>query len=234
MEVTGFAPTASNPAGAQDKSSLSSLTDKFDNFLLLLTKQLQYQDPLSPLDTNEFTSQLVQFTDVEQAINTNNKLDQLLGLQANNQAMGALAFLGNRIEADSPQILLKDGASAIHYELSQDAAKAVITILDASGKPVRIADASGDAGQNSFTWDGQDNNGVDLPDGTYSVQVTAVDKNGKTTEVANTIITGKVSGVELANGEIILSVGDIQVPASQVRSVQQPTTAEAGSDDTAS
>ena len=68
-------------ADASSITSGASLAETFDTLLTLLTTQLQYQDPLDPMDTNEFTSQLVEFTGVEQAISTNKKLDQLISLQ---------------------------------------------------------------------------------------------------------------------------------------------------------
>lgn len=224
MEVNGLTGNAA-PSAGQSKSALSSLTDDLDNFLLMLTTQLQHQDPLEPLDSNEFTAQLVQFTGVEQAIRTNRNLEELIGLQMNNQAIGALSFLGQTIEAASPQILLQDGTSEIKYELGEGAAQTVITILDSSGKPVRVATASGSAGEHSFTWDGKDNDGKALPNGVYTVQITAVDAQGKTIDTASPIVTGKVTGVEVKNGEVVLSIGDLEIPASRVLAVREPPAA---------
>src|SRR3989304_918845 len=112
------APSAAAPA----PSPFATLTERFDNFLLLLTKQLQYQDPLSPLDTNEFTSQLVQFTGVEQAIATNKKLDQIIDLQSSDQTSTSAALLGTTVEARGDGLWLADGHSEATYELSRNPA----------------------------------------------------------------------------------------------------------------
>ena len=223
MEVNGTGQQS--PLSNEQKTSLSSLTENFDNFLLLLTKQLQHQDPLSPLDTNEFTAQLVQFTGVEQAINTNDKLDQLIGFNANNQAISALAFLNKTVEVDSDEVWLADGESQILYELPRNAEEMTITILDESGKPVRVESGSRTMGEHSFVWDGTDNSGVVLPDGLYSVQVTAVDSKGESVEVATGTV-GKVEGVEMRNGQLMLSIGgSLEVPASAVLGVRSQSDA---------
>jgi flagellar basal-body rod modification protein FlgD len=207
-------------ASTGSKKALEGLTDNFDNFLNLLTKQLQHQDPLSPLDTNEFTQQLVQFTGVEQAIATNTKLDALIGLQTASQASTAISYLGTTIDAESPQIGLVDGEASFEYALGDDAKSTAIMILDAQGKLVRTAVGETKAGKHEFTWDGEDNAGGDLPDGVYSVEVAALTADGKPIDSA-VGITGKVSGVQIVNGEIVLSLGEVQVPFKHVYAVRE-------------
>src|SRR5512143_1864682 len=157
-------------------NALSSFSNNFDNFLTLLTKQLQYQDPMSPLDTNQFTQQLVEFTSVEQQIETNQKLDSLLGVQSDNQAMAALSFLNNVIEAQSDQVMLQDGSAQMSYDLSSDAETATLVIKDADGQTVRtipLSDTKTDT--HDLTCDGKDQNGNQLDDGVYDISVQAVD-----------------------------------------------------------
>ncbi|WP_119459819.1 flagellar hook capping FlgD N-terminal domain-containing protein [Rhodospirillaceae bacterium SYSU D60014] len=224
MEVNGTGQPSPTSSG-QEKTSLSSLTENFDNFLLLLTQQLKHQDPLSPLDTNQFTEQLVQFAGVEQSISTNNKLDQLIAFNSNNQAISALAFLNTTVEVDSDQIWLAEGGeSEILYGLPQDAAETTITILDASGKPVRVESGSTTVGEHSFVWDGTDNDGVALPEGVYSIQITAVDSKGESVEVGTGTV-GTVEGVQMRNGQLMLTIGDLEVPANSVLGVRNKSDA---------
>ena len=208
-------------------SALSSFSKNFDNFLTLLTKQLQYQDPMSPLDTNQFTQQLVQFTSVEQQIQTNQKLDSLLSVQSDNQAMAALSFLNNVIEAQSDQAVLQNGSADITYDLSSDAQTATLVIKDADGQTVRTMPVDTTKGSHELIWDGKSQNGTKLDDGVYDISVQAVDD--KNVQLAVTTgLRGKVDAVQRIDGEFHLSVGNLDVPLSKVGSVRSPT---AGSSD---
>jgi flagellar basal-body rod modification protein FlgD len=218
MEINGFAATSNTSA---TDSATKSLTETFDNFLTLLTKQLQYQDPLSPMDTNEFTSQLVQYTEVEQSIDTNQKLEDLLALQNSNQAMAAMSFLGTTIEAESNDINLSDGSAIFEYEMDSATTGTTISILDSTGKLVRVVTGESAAGTHSYTWDGTDGNGVALEDGVYSIQVTGSDLDGESVDITTRAV-GKVSGVEVRNGQVLLSIGALQIPLEDVHAVRQP------------
>src|SRR3546814_1750831 len=119
------------------------------------------------MDTNEFTSQLVQYTEVEQSISTNKKLEDLLELQGTNQAMAAMSFLGTTIEAESNKINLGDGSAAFEYEMSTPTTGTTISIVDSSGKLVRVLEGEKAAGSHSYDWDGKDANGTALEAGLY-------------------------------------------------------------------
>lgn len=216
--------SATSGTGAKGISSLGGLGETLDNFLLLLTKQLQHQDPLSPLDTNDFTQQLVQFSGVEQQIAMNQKLDDLISLQVGNHAIGALDFLNTSVEAASSQIWLADGESTVTYDLAHTASIAQLVIRDADGRIVRTLDIDGTAGAHSVTWDGADDNGSDLPDGIYKIEIKAVDSDGAAVAAA-TGFRGTVSGVELDGGDIWLSIGDLRIPIGKVQKITNPTAA---------
>jgi flagellar basal-body rod modification protein FlgD len=217
MEITGLPQTGVGAAA----SSAASFSEDFDNFLLLLTTQLQHQDPLSPMDTNEFTSQLVQFTGVEQAIRTNQNLEQLIALQSGAQAVAAVSFLGKTIEAFGNQLWLSGGSSEITYELGGAAAASSIVILDGNGKPVRTLSGEIAAGPHRFVWNGTDNDGNALPDGVYSVQVTAIDAEGNDIGVVTGVV-GKVDGVQNLAGTILLKIGDLAIPLGNVHTIREP------------
>ncbi len=207
--------TGSSTSGS---SALTGLSSNFDNFLTLLTKQLQNQDPLSPMDANQFTQQLVQFTAVEQAIATNSKLDKLIEGQTASQAATALSYLGKNVTAKADEIALSDGEARFDYTVAKDAATVAIIISDSTGKPVRAATGETGAGSHSFTWDGKDADGASLPDGVYKLQVVALDEDGRSIETSATT-GGTVTGVEIRDGQIVLSVGDLEVPFDGLLSV---------------
>ena len=89
--------TANSSSGVSSNSGLNELADNFNSFLTLLTTQLQNQDPLDPLDTNQFTQQLVEFTSVQQQVDMNTNLQTLISLQQTNEATQAMQFLGTNV-----------------------------------------------------------------------------------------------------------------------------------------
>jgi flagellar basal-body rod modification protein FlgD len=221
MDVSSVTSTGT---AAKSGSALSSLSNTFDDFLLLLTKQLEHQDPLSPLDTNEFTQQLVSFTGVEQQLATNSKLDDLINLQLGNQAIGALGFMNTSVEVASDQIWLGNGASTVTYDLSHAATQAQIVIRDQSGQIVRTASLPTQAGAHTFEWDGTDNGGGALPDGIYKIEVQAIDADNAPV-AASTGFKGTVTGVELDGGDIALTIGGLTVSIGKVHKISNPPAA---------
>ena len=171
------------------------------------------------MDTNEFTSQLVQYTEVEQSISTNQKLEDLLALQGTNQAMAAMSFLGTTIEAESSKIGLTQGAASFEYEASVPTTGTTISIVDGSGKLVRVIQGDKAAGSHNYTWDGKDANGVSLPEGAYTIQVTGKDHDGESVDFSTRAV-GKVSGVEIREGQVLLNLGELQVPMEYVHAVR--------------
>lgn len=208
-----------NPVGLQSAGASAALAENFDNFLNLLTTQIQNQDPLSPMDSNEFTSQLVQFSAVEQAITTNTNLSSLIALEKANQLTGAVGFLGTEIEAFGNTNSLTDGQAGFSYGLGANATSTQITILDEVGQTVFSTSGETASGHHIFTWNGLDNNGTAQPDGKYSILVTALDANGDPIST-ETGIVGTVTGFETTgDGSILLSLNGIGVPISDIVSV---------------
>ena len=217
MDVNTIGNTGSGGATVGGNVDLAST---FDNFLLLLTTQLQNQDPLSPLDTNQFTEQLVQFTNVEQSIKTNAKLDQLIALQGVNQLTGALDYVGRTVEVDSVVLDLSDGAATMTYDLASNAEETTIEIIDEAGNTVRTLTVEGTAGRHEVTWDGKDGSGDDLPEGLYGFVVKAVDSEGRTVPARQGTI-GRVTAVEVIDGDITLSIGQLQVSIGRVTAIRE-------------
>lgn len=210
--------SGTSTTASQSSQSAKDLNDKYNNFLLLLTKQLQNQDPLSPLDTNQFTQQLVAFSSVEQAIQSNQRLDRLIALQSNNNAYGAASFIGRQVAYEDDRIQLKGSEARFAYQLAQNSDKAILSITDSAGRLVSTKLVDPSAGTHQLNWDGKDDNGQTLPDGVYRLAVSGLDKEGKASQA---IITGlgKVDGASLVGDKIELFIGGINIPIDQVKQI---------------
>jgi len=218
MQV-GATASLLNPSQETQKST-KGLAKNFNNFLMLLTTQLQHQDPLSPLKANEFTSQLVQFSGVEQAIAQTARLDSLIKLQKGNEVSNAVSYIGKSVSAIADKTALQNGSAKIGYDLPSAARKVTVTVRNAQNLVVRTQTANTSAGSHTFTWDGTDANGIAMPKGIYSFAVEATGADGKITKIP-TIVSGVVSGVNTANGKILLSVGGVDLPLKTIFSVKK-------------
>lgn len=216
MEINGVGFKQQNSGGT---AAASGLAETFDTFLALLTTQLQNQDPLDPLKSEDFTQQLVQFSAVEQSINQNKKLEQLIQLQTAGQINGAVSYIGKEVEVVSTKLELKDGASKITYGLDGAAVKTTINILDQDGKIVRTVNGNTATGRHEFVWDGKDNAGNQVPDNVYNFTVTSVGPEDKTVDTV-TAAVGKVTGIEIVGGVVTLTLDKLGVPLDKVFAVR--------------
>ncbi len=206
--------------GIEQAASLRTLTENFDTFLSLLTTQLKNQDPLAPMDSTEFTSQLVQFSNLEQQITQTGKLEQLLTLQTTAQNLAAVGYLGKTVQARSPHASLTGGTASIPYELPVGTTTAVLSIVDSSGATVRTIELVPTPGSAEITWDGKDGNGIPQPDGTYSAQLLSIDGAGQPIDGGAVLYTAIADEVFLENGALTLNVGGVTVPLSDIVSVK--------------
>ena len=220
VTLTGQAQNA-----ARTENSSVTLAEDFTQFLQLLTTQLQNQDPLSPMDSNEFTNQLVQFSQVEQQINANTKLDDLVALQLNNAITTSLGYVGLDVSYVSAEIPLEAGeTTTIKYNLDSGAAISKINIFNEEGTLVFSGDAAKTAGVHEFEWDGTDLLGQSLPSGTYTVSLDALDAQDDVIDTT-TVVSGRVKGVEQQDGIVYALVGDRAVPITSILNAQQPNAA---------
>jgi flagellar basal-body rod modification protein FlgD len=159
---------------------MQSLAGDFDTFLQLLTTQLQNQDPLDPLDTNQFTQQLVEFASVEQQVNMNTNLQTLISPQQTTEATSALQFLGSTVTASGSTATLSNATgSPASWSINAAApATAHITITNSSGRTAFTGTATLSAGTQTFSWSGQGNSSVTWPDGKYTMTISATGANG--------------------------------------------------------
>ena len=216
MQITTLDPLTPPPEANKYQQSLSS---DFDNFLTMLTTQLQNQDPLSPLDSTEFTNQLVQFSQLEQQINQSGKIDDLIALQKSAEAAAALGYLGNEVEMISAVTMLDGGSAKFAYHMPIDAKTSKITIFDNEGNIVRNINGEKTSGRHDLDWDGTNDQGVQLPDGANSVLVTATDDGDDPLTDITVYSRGVADEVITDAGLTYLRVGDIYVPLDRIVSV---------------
>ena len=227
MAVDATLPTTviSAPAASSSSSGSSSSTtkttgiaDNFQTFLTLLTTQLQNQNPLDPLDTNQFTQQLVQFAGVEQQLKTNDQLSALIGLQKTAQSTQALNFVGSTAVVDGSSTNLANGKAVWALGVSKPST-VTVTISNAAGQAVYTGNFAMNAGDHqAFAWDGRGNDGAQWPDGTYTLTATAKDASGQTTAIS-TEIQGVVDSADLSQDPPVLSIGGQQFTIDKVKKV---------------
>ncbi len=218
-QQSASAATQASQTAQTGQNALGELSGNFSDFLNMLMTQLQNQDPTSPLDTNEFTSELVQFSGVEQQINTNNSLTQLIQLTQAGEVMQGSAMAGKQVTVTSNQIPLQNGSGAVTFTAAS-AEPVAINITNSSGQTVRSALMSATQGQNSWQWNGQSNSGTGLADGAYGITVNAVNADGSSTTLPFTV-TGTATGVtsSTSNG-IQLQLGAVPVSFGSITSLQ--------------
>jgi flagellar basal-body rod modification protein FlgD len=202
-----LASNSTSATSSTSKSSTSSLGQ--DAFLQLLVTQLQYQDPLSPMDDKEFVAELAQFSSLEQLTEINTGIENLSSQNETQQLMGAVNFIGKTIEATGNAVSLSDGkATSVTFTLPNDAETCLVNVLDSSGTVVRTVDLGAtSAGQVEFQWDGKDYDGNVMDDGQYQVAVTATDADSNVMTVTSTM-SGTVTGVQQQSGTYYLNIGN--------------------------
>jgi flagellar basal-body rod modification protein FlgD len=219
--VTSSAAAAASAAGTSitqtGTSALQGLSNNFSDFLSLLMTQLQNQDPSSPMDSNQFTSELVQFSSVEQQINTNTDLTQLIQLTQASQVEQSSAMIGKPVTVTSSQLSLQNGTAEVNFNTAT-AEPIGITVYNSAGAQVASATTTSNAGANTWTWNGQGPNGTTLPDGAYTVNVLAIGASGANATVPFTV-TGTATSVQNNAGTGELQMGGLTLPFSSVVSV---------------
>jgi flagellar basal-body rod modification protein FlgD len=218
--------TTSLPAGSSSTSTAAGtnalasqqIAGNFQSFLQLLTTQLQNQNPLDPLDTNQFTQQLVEFAGVQQQLNTNDSLATLVSLQQTTQSTQALGFVGKTAVVTGSTAPLTNSVAG--WQLSIPTASALdVTIASSTGQTAFTGTYNVSAGNNQpFAWNGTGNDGTQWPDGKYTLTATAKDAGGNTVAVT-TAIEGTVNSVDLTQSPPLLSIGGQTYTVSQIQSI---------------
>jgi len=223
---------SSNNAAGRVNAGGQMLASNFQTFLSLLTTQLKNQDPLSPVDSNEFTAQLTQMAGVEQQLLTNDLLTGLLKAQQGDGLTGPAQYIGKDATAVWAATRFEDGEANWSYELAADATDATLQVLDASGKVVWSGPAPEKTnGMHDFKWDGKTTGGGQVDDGgVYTLKVVAKDGAGKAVD-SQVLIRGRVTGVEMYDNTPFVIIGNSIMPVSSLIALEEQKAAAKPEDD---
>ncbi|KPL06204.1 hypothetical protein AMJ86_09475 [bacterium SM23_57] len=217
-----------NPfAGAVNSTTAGGIESALgrDAFLRMLMVQLQYQDPLDPTDSQQFSSQLAQFSQLEElqamseSLDASLSADMLLTQSITNTL--AASLIGKTVTASTASAYLADGSADFYFNLDEAADEVTLNIYDESGSIVKTATLSNlSEGDHSYAWDGTDTNGNSLPEGVYTFSVSATDSSGNSVSVSP-FIQGRITGVRYENGMAVLLIGDIAINLSEVTEISE-------------
>jgi flagellar basal-body rod modification protein FlgD len=218
--VTNNTSTSSSSSSNSTGIDGSTIAGNFQTFLTLLTTQLKNQNPLDPLDTNQFTQQLVQFAGVEQQLKQNEQLGTLISIEKSAQQTTALAFVGSTVAVDGQTAKLSNGQATWTMQVPKPV-NATVTIKSSTGQTVYTGSYSMQTGTQNFTWDGKGTNGVQWPDGNYTMSITAKDTSGQTVSVP-TEVEGVVDSVDLSQTPPVLAIGGQNFTLDKIKRVVRP------------
>lgn len=213
--------TSATSSNAQLSSALSSGANALgkEDFLTLMVEQLKNQDPMNPSDATEFTAQLAQFSSLEQLFNVNDNLENMGNTSAEVQRLSALALIGTDVVTASSEFQFAGGEVQFGYDLEAPASEGSLYIRDAAGNTVAsYALPELGSGRHYLAWDGTDNNGNTLPDGKYTLGVSAF--SGDDAVAATAMIRSRVIGVDLVDGADVLVTDSGEFSLAEVESVR--------------
>ncbi|NGP87397.1 flagellar hook assembly protein FlgD [Fodinibius halophilus] len=194
-----------------------------DQFLKLLVAQMKNQDPINPMDGKEFASQLAEFNSVEQLVGVNKGISSLKDTQEMMRVemtnSMAASLTGKNVRALSNKVNLDAGGSAdVNFELNNNAENVEIVVKDASGSTVRTESLNGgSSGENSWTWDGRDNDGRSVAEGQYNVEIKAT--NGDNSVKSRMFTEGTANRIRFSGDGVLISVDGVEVPIGNIETV---------------
>lgn len=222
--------TANSDIFSQSQSSAdkTALSQDFDDFLQLLTTQLQNQDPLEPVDSTEFTNQLVGFSQVEQQINMNDKLETLISATQANSLQQALGYVGLDVSYEGSEFYNPGDGSGNRfvYQLSDEVQSLTLRVVNGDGETVFSRAGNTSTDLTVFNWDGLDDEGNPVPAGNYTLQVD-VERAGSDSVTLDLGVSSRVTGIETRDGGTYLAMGEVVVPLSSIYSAELPQGSDA-------
>ena len=218
MDVQATNNTPAAPS--QSQTSQAVLGQDIQAFLTLLTTQLQNQDPLSPMDTNEYTNQLIGFSQVEQQILMNEKMEVMLEQDAGSLITQASEMVGRLVEVPGSIGELEEGRLiGFIYDMPQNSYSTQVNVYDSQNRLVFSAPGETNGGEHGFAWDGTDSAGGTQPPGLYRMQVIALDEFNEPITGIETSVISRVRGAQVDQGEIQLEIGNGLIPLDRVRTI---------------
>src|SRR5438270_7555967 len=217
--TTTLPASSGSTAAATNAMASQQIAGNFQSFLTLLTTQLKNQNPLDPLDTNQFTQQLVEFAGVEQQLKTNDELTSLVSLQQTVQSTQALNFVGKTAVVSGDTAALSNSSASWELNVPSNS-NVTVNISNSSGQTVFTQTFSSvTAGNNQpFTWNGKGTDGTQWPDGQYKLTATGTDSSGNSVGITSEVV-GVVSSVDLTQSPPLLSIGGRTYTVSQIKSI---------------
>lgn len=206
--ATGSAPT---------RQSLGSLGGQKDQFLKLLLAQLKHQDPLQPPDASKFSQEMIQFGQLEQLFNLNNSMEQMATMQNSSQRTEAIGLMGRKVDLRGDTLQIAGGkAPDIGFKLQAPAESVKIEIVDQQGHALRTIELDAQTvGTHSAPFDGKDDNGNVLADGTYGIRL-EVPGGVETQRTITSLVRGEVTGVSFDEQGVLLTVDGRTLPMDQI------------------
>lgn len=205
MTVTGIsaATQAELPTGVG-----SADLDRTD-FMTLFITQMQYQDPMKPMDSYEMASQLAQFSNMEATMKMSENMEELLAYQTSQNNLQLLTLLDMNVETQTNQVAVSGGVTGSgEFTIDERAETCVVQIYDEAGRLIQAIDMGGlNAGTYDMGWDGKNMAGVQVGDGAYSYNIEAYNFESQLVEATYRTI-GKVTGVEFESGQAMLTLDD--------------------------
>jgi flagellar basal-body rod modification protein FlgD len=220
--TTNYGTSSTSSGQTTSNSSMDQLG--MNQFLNLFITQLQNQDPLNPMDSSDFTAQLAQYSSVEQLYGMNTTLTNIENtLTSQNQQRDDLGYIGKTVMADDNTMTVSNGTAQSGSYSLDGSASVTIGVYDSQGNQVRtLYQGTEDQGEHTVNWDGRDDAGNIVADGTYTFQINAQDENGLAV-TSNTYVSGEVTGITYQNGTPYLMIGDKLLDSSKVIEVTQTT-----------
>ena len=225
MSIIPATSTSSSTSTASTTPAVDNtmIASNFTTFLQLLTTQLKNQNPLDPLDTNQFTQQLVQFAQVEQQMKSNDQLASIVALEKSAAATTALAYVGQTVVVDGSTTALTSSGATWSFNVSKPST-ASITIKDSTGQTAYTGTFAGTPGLMNFTWDGRGNDGKSWPAGNYTMSATAVDANNQSVGIS-TEVQAVVDSVDLTQDPPTMSVNGQNYTMDKIKRIVRPSAA---------
>jgi flagellar basal-body rod modification protein FlgD len=212
--VSSISQVASQNTQANSTTKKTTLTQQ--DFMNLFTKQLQYQDPLAPMDNYQMATQMAQFETVQALSDMTKSIQTLQAYQASASSLQTVGLIGKKVQSKGNSLSIDQGVvSEGSYQLTKTG-KVSIKIFDANGNMVRsIDDGVKNTSKQRVTWDGKNQQGAQLPAGNYTFSVSAIDEKNQQIQVTTSKV-GTVTGISFENGTTYLNMGTDKITISDI------------------